>query len=137
MDRLVDYFAVCGLPATAELQDSSRALEAERARDVMDIAIVFGNEEPPDGHMTIMHTPNGNVARFDQMQMSGLESRNSNVYLTYRRRDRDEHGPAISSIEVGCGTSSLNFVSRLSRVSLSLPLPSIVSLTLTLLLSIW
>lgn len=100
MDRLVDYFAVCGLPEKAELLDSSRALEAERARDVMDIAIVFGNDEPPDDHMTIMHTPNGNAARFDQMQMSGLESRNSNVYISYRRRDRDEHGPAISSIEV-------------------------------------
>jgi hypothetical protein len=101
MDRLVDYFAVCGLPSTPELMDSSRALEAERARDIMDIAVVFGNDEPPDGFMTIMHTPNGNSARFDQMQMSGLESnRNSNVYLAYRRRDRDEHGPAISAIEV-------------------------------------
>jgi hypothetical protein len=35
-----------------------------------------------------------------QMQLSQLESKSANVYLAYRRRDKDEFGPAISAVDV-------------------------------------
>ena len=89
-DRLADYFAVCGLGEAPELLEG-RAPEAERARDVMEIAVVFSPEEAPEGFMTIMYTPSGQKANFDQMQSSYLQSSKSNVYLSYRRRDRGEH----------------------------------------------
>jgi hypothetical protein len=100
MSGLVDYFAVCGLPEEPALFDPHRAPEAERARDIMELAVVFGAEEPPDDFMVIHHSVEGASARFDQMQLSQLESKSANVYLAYRRRDMDEFGPAISAVEV-------------------------------------
>ena len=99
MDRLADYFVVCGLPSEPQLLDPSRAPEAERARDIMELAVVFGGDEAPEGYMTIQHTYHGAKANFDQMQTQMLEAK-SGVFLAFRRRDRDELGPAISNIEV-------------------------------------
>ena len=100
MNRLADYFAVCGLGDSPELLDG-RAPEAERARDIMDMAVVFSNDEAPDGFMTVTMTPSGHKANFDQLQYSTpLQSTKSNVYLCYRRRDHGEHGPAIAAVDV-------------------------------------
>ena len=71
MNRLADYFAVCGLGDSPELLDG-RAPEAERARDIMDMAVVFSNDEAPDGFMTVTMTPSGHKANFDQLQYSTL-----------------------------------------------------------------
>ena len=77
-DRLADYFAVCGLGEAPELLEG-RAPEAERARDVMEIAVVFSPEEAPEGFMTIMYTPSGQKANFDQMQSSWPQSTSNSV----------------------------------------------------------
>lgn len=49
MDRLVQYIVVCGLPRNPKLLDPARAPDDERARDVMDLAVVIGADtEPPE-----------------------------------------------------------------------------------------
>ena len=67
-NRVCDYFAVCGLKEAPEI-DSTRALAAERARDIMDVAVVFDMTEAPELFSTIMYTPMGRPANFDQMQV--------------------------------------------------------------------
>jgi hypothetical protein len=52
------------------------------------------------GFIPLMHTYHGAKANLDQMQHSALESKNSAVFLAFRRREWGELGPAISSIEV-------------------------------------
>ena len=47
-----------------------------------------------------MHTYDGAKANLDQMQHSALESKSNAVFLAFRRRERGELGPAISSLEV-------------------------------------
>ncbi len=49
MDNLVQYLVVCGLPSTPQLLDPLRAPDDERARDIMDLAVVIGvDTEPPE-----------------------------------------------------------------------------------------
>ena len=101
MEGLADYFAICGLPDDPKLLDPSRgAPEDERARDIMDLAVVLGTEEAPEGFMPIDYTYFGARANLDQMQLSTLESSKASIFLAFRRRDHGELGPAISSIVV-------------------------------------
>jgi hypothetical protein len=53
MDNLVQYLVVCGLPRAPKLLDPSRAPDDERARDIMDLAVVIGvDTEPPEVRRT-------------------------------------------------------------------------------------
>ena len=72
--------------------------QAERAQDIMELLVVFDDEEAPDGFMTIHSTPSGFKANFDQMLSSYMESRSNNVHLAYRRREKGENGPAICGV---------------------------------------
>jgi hypothetical protein len=68
MDRLVQYFVVCGLPSNPKLLDPTRAPDDERARDVMELAVVIGADtEPPE-----VITSHNSWRALDNAQVGGV-----------------------------------------------------------------
>jgi len=87
-----------------ELLDPDRAPADERARDLMELTLIFGDEDEFDdrfeGFVTIKHTYEGKRANLDQLSYSALESKASNVHLAFKRREPGDLRPAISNIDI-------------------------------------